>query len=338
MLLDSSDTDTSMEINAMAMKYLKDEQLTQLTKLQAKNRLLLGTRKASSEKATLLQKILRAEEAESTPNVTTMGMSPNDLTFATKRYLEKHGLLDGGGGGEPGLPSDSSREESYQLRTNYSTMTSGSDDGPAQVTHEVISTPSSRPGNYTDNSARSGRRYMTESYGQNGANRTPYNDSFGNRTPHNDSQPSVQYNGTPKPNHVQARFVDHQRMSSNRSPPQNASNNREGMNYTPYSENPSPYMQNNRQMNGGGAARYASPQITPAPNMNRLSPTDRDTRQHQRSPHESRPETQNNPHFNGYADRDNDNNNHHASRQVKDAFDDDRILDITRLKQLPKLL
>ncbi|WAR23533.1 STIL-like protein [Mya arenaria] len=361
MLLDSSDTDTSMEINAMAMKYLKDEQLTQLTKLQAKNRLLQGSRKAS-EKTALLQKILKAEENESTPNVTTVGMSPNDLTFATKKYLERHGLLEGAG--DATSASDSTQNDSYRLRTNYSTMTSGSDDGPAQVTHEVLSTPASRGGNFTENSTPLNghtSRNTTDPYSTRStpsqntgmSSRAPYNDSQSIRTyndsrstrsPYNDSQQNVGFNGTPKPNHTHSRLEDHNRVLPNRPTPQNMSE-QQSHNYTPYSDRPSPFLQStNRNTNtgAGGGVRYASPQITPTPNMQRLSPPERDSRQPQRSPYEQQGE--NRPYINtewgqnaGTPVRTGLRDNG-AQQRREETDNDDRILDITRLKQLSKLL
>lgn len=90
MFLDS-DSDTSMEINAMAMKYLKDEQLTQMAKLRAAA-CVNGAK--NSRKTALLQQVLQAG-AKTTPNVTQYGMSPSDLTFATKKYMQKYGLLTG---------------------------------------------------------------------------------------------------------------------------------------------------------------------------------------------------------------------------------------------------
>lgn len=88
MFLDS-DVDTSMEINAMAMKYLKDEQLTQLSRLQKTSALNGGSR---DRRNALLRQVL-ASDKQATPNVTLYGMSPCDLTIGTKKYMEKHGLL-----------------------------------------------------------------------------------------------------------------------------------------------------------------------------------------------------------------------------------------------------
>ena len=373
-----------MEINAMAMKYLKDEQLTQLTKLQAKNRLLQGTR--SGTKTAMLQKILKAEE-DTTPNVTAFGMSPNDLTFATKRYMEKHGLLDGTPSGVTTPQSESTYNESYQLKTNYSTMSSGSE-GPAQITHEVVSTPTGRqslPSNTAtpssgrltgqlcsngstpnldssstpyNNSTRSRIPYC-DSTPQQDSSQTPHNNS-GQRIPFNDSRQSVGFNRTPKPQHVQSRIADHRRFTPNgndtlnthnASIPQSQSSTPHNAS-TPFSHNSSVPRRDN--INIGAKGRYASPQITPAPPQVRYSPPEREVQnggyqneRHVRQEYkefDKRDINEGQGMFfqNGGADRDQDvpntYNNKHAFYKREEVIDDDRVLDITRLKQLPKLL
>ena len=346
-----SDTDTSMEINAMAMKYLKDEQLTQLTKLQAKNRLLHGKNKAS-EKTALLQKILKAEEDEGTPNVTTVGLSPNDLTFATKKYLERHGLLDGTTAGS-GSASDSTQNDSYRLRTNYSTMTTGSEDSTAHVTHEVLGTPSSR---HTDT-----LEYVTPASDTPYSNRTSnpaydssmrtYNDSRAN---YNDSRQTLGSQGTPKPNTIQSRIAEHNRFTPTGNNGYNYTVPSSSKNSTPNSHFVSPpvHMQRDgRDLNRGGQGRYASPLITPAPNLQRHSPPERDQNLHPTRdyPDRNRGCVEMNP--NNYERQTQPvrrvqprvdtgaSNNVFSSRQLREETnEDDRILDITRLKQLPKLL
>ena len=399
MFLDS-DTDTSMEINAMAMKYLKDEQLTQLTKLQAKNRLLQGTK--SGNKMSMLQKILKAED-DQTPNVSTLGISPNDLTFATKRYMEKHGLLNGAAGGRSGstTQSESTYNESYQLKTNYSTMSSGSED-PAQITHEVVTTPAGRqslpsynstptigrlPGHLLSNGSTPDHDTSHTPYNNSTRSRVPYSDSTpvrndfqqnnSARTPFNDSRQSVGYSRTPKPQHTHSRTGDHRRFSPNgndtvnthnaslpqshQSTPHNAS--------TPFSHNSSVPR---RDIGSAGAkGRYASPQITPAPQQMRYSPPQREVEDRVFS--NDMEVRQENREFNKGANYQGNNfnkgdnfqeNNRFEKRgnyqvnnvdNVQHAFspynnrqgfvkreeiieEDDRVLDITRLKQLPKLL
>ena len=397
MFLDS-DTDTSMEINAMAMKYLKDEQLTQLTKLQAKNRLLQGTK--SGNKMSMLQKILKAEE-DQTPNVSTLGISPNDLTFATKRYMEKHGLLNGVAGSGSTTQSESTYNDSYQLKTNYSTMSSGSE-GPAQITQEVVSTPAGRQSlpsyNSTPASGRlAGHLLSNGSTPNHDTSHTPYNNSTRSRVPYSDSTPlrndsqqnssartafndsrqSVGYNRTPKPQHTHSRTGEHRRFSPNGndsvnthnasipqshpSTPHNAS--------TPFSHNSSVPRRDN--VNTGAKGRYASPQITPAPQQMRYSPPERENNRVFPNDMEVRQENrefnrgdnfQGNREFNrgdnfqenrGFEKRGNVLAN--RAEDVQHAFspynnrqgfvkreeiieEEDRVLDITRLKQLPKLL
>lgn len=136
-MLFDSDSDTSMEINAMAMKYLNDEQLTQLSKAHAQSTRTRGTSKSTKEnqRLTMLKHVLHSEK-DSTPNVTTLGMSPNDMTFATRKYMEKHGLLNETNGDRP-YTGDTMLDDSYRLKVDYSTTTSGSET-PVQVTPETV--------------------------------------------------------------------------------------------------------------------------------------------------------------------------------------------------------
>ncbi|XP_033737226.1 SCL-interrupting locus protein homolog [Pecten maximus] len=134
-MLFDSDSDSSMEINAMAMKYLNDEQLTQMSKAHSQAAHSRGVTKGlrENQRLAMLKHVLQNDK-DSTPNVTTMGISPNDMTFATRKYMEKHGLLSE-------TNSDSSEntlmDDTYRLKLDYSTATSGSDT-PAQVTPEVL--------------------------------------------------------------------------------------------------------------------------------------------------------------------------------------------------------
>ncbi|ESP05316.1 hypothetical protein LOTGIDRAFT_227950 [Lottia gigantea] len=104
-----SDSDTSVEINAMAMKYLKDEQLTQMMKLQ--NR-VSGKPSKTGQKKTLLRQLLNSDHTDS-PDLSQNGL--NDMTFATRKYMEKHGLLNSD------IDSiDKTLDFNYQLKTDYS--------------------------------------------------------------------------------------------------------------------------------------------------------------------------------------------------------------------------
>ncbi|XP_014791141.1 SCL-interrupting locus protein homolog isoform X2 [Octopus bimaculoides] len=90
MLLES-DTETSMEINSMALKYLKDEQLTQMAKLRSQSTTPTA---AKANNKNFLCQIMRYGLDSSSPDISKYGMSVNDLTFATRKYMEKHHLIE----------------------------------------------------------------------------------------------------------------------------------------------------------------------------------------------------------------------------------------------------
>ncbi|XP_067679252.1 SCL-interrupting locus protein homolog [Haliotis asinina] len=108
-----SDSDTSMEINAMALKYLNDEQLTQLGKMR-KNSLNLP--KQVSQTA-LLRRVLMSDTTMS-PDVSQYGMSSNNITMGTQKYLEKYGLLNSTNG--TALTDKTVTDEMLQLKVDYS--------------------------------------------------------------------------------------------------------------------------------------------------------------------------------------------------------------------------
>ena len=96
MLLDG-DSDTSADADALAMKYLSDEQLTELVKLRQSSR-----RSSSAGHDAALDRLLAATSG--TPNVSTYGMPANHMSFATKKYMERYGLVD-----EHKMPASPSR-------------------------------------------------------------------------------------------------------------------------------------------------------------------------------------------------------------------------------------
>ena len=109
-----SDSDTSVDINAMAMKYLSDEQLTHMTKLQRKANI--------PKKSGLLRHVLRAENMSNvSQDVSRFGMSPSDITLNTQKYLEKYGLLNSN---ETLIGENTNLvDQTLQLRLNYSILT-----------------------------------------------------------------------------------------------------------------------------------------------------------------------------------------------------------------------
>ncbi|KAK3609062.1 hypothetical protein CHS0354_011327 [Potamilus streckersoni] len=358
-MLFDSDSDTSMEINAMAMKYLKDDQLTKLTKLQAASR-LPGARKG--QRNGLLQKILK-EEDHSSPDVTTLGMSPNDLTFATKKYMEKYGLLaEGGSKGEDSTQSESTYNESYQLRMNYSSLSSGTE-GPAQLTHEVIRTPTNR------------RSVPVET-------RSPVNVNLDsqNHTPHSEPKSPVSLRPSPVLGSEGRTPLGFTPSSEPKTPVSNGyyrveeqqtSNTPQTRNYNTQQRHfvhndsdsytkANPHMLSPYTAEPGARVKYASPVLTAAPSKH-TSPPERPNRvdEYNRIGHKfdmGFSEQQINDYerkMPNIQQQFNDSQKQQVPERIqflpqqpiKQPFvvskredEDDRILDITRLKQLPKLL
>ncbi|XP_076463216.1 uncharacterized protein LOC143295414 [Babylonia areolata] len=108
-LMLGSDTDSSLEINAMAMKYLRDEQLTQV----ARHHQMPG--RGGSNHLLLRQALAASLDTTGTSDISRLGMSASNMSMATKKYLEKHGLL-GGGSGESLLDSN----HTIRLQTDFS--------------------------------------------------------------------------------------------------------------------------------------------------------------------------------------------------------------------------
>ncbi|KAK9404279.1 SCL-interrupting locus protein [Crotalus adamanteus] len=91
--------DLSMEANAIALKYLSENQLSQLSLNQSSHR---------SSVTSSLQTLLQTNTEKS-----LMGLgliSPGNMSFATKRYMRKYGLLQS---------SDGSDDEEEQPSENY---------------------------------------------------------------------------------------------------------------------------------------------------------------------------------------------------------------------------
>ena len=111
-LMLGSEPDTSLEINAMALKYLRDEQLTQLARLhQSPQR---GSGGATSQQ--LLRQLLAASlNGTGAPDVSRLGASANNLSMASRKYMEKYGLM---GGGEAESMLDTNH--TLRLQTDFS--------------------------------------------------------------------------------------------------------------------------------------------------------------------------------------------------------------------------
>lgn len=112
-----SDAGQSMEINAMAMKYLKDDQLTQIAKMRQ-----IGGANSYSD-AKIIQKVI-GDMKLSTPEVSHFGISPNDMTIATRKYMERHGLL---GENSNDLNGIYSLNHTIKLKTDFSLSCLGSE-------------------------------------------------------------------------------------------------------------------------------------------------------------------------------------------------------------------
>ncbi|KAL3868960.1 hypothetical protein ACJMK2_041705 [Sinanodonta woodiana] len=357
-MLFDSDSDTSMEINAMAMKYLKDEQLTKLTKLQAASR-LPGARKG--QRNGLLQRILK-EEDQFSPDVTTLGMSPNDLTFATKKYMEKYGLLaEGDRKGEESTQSESTYNESYQLRMNYSSLSSGTD-GPAQITHEVIRTPTSRKSVPVETRS-------PVNVNLNSQNHTPLSEP---KTPvslrpspglGSESRTPLGFTPTSEPKTPMSNGYHGEEEQQTTNTPQTRNYNTQQRHFI-YNDSDShtkanPHMSSPFAAEPGTRVKYANPVMTAAPSKH-TSPPERYNRvdEYNRNGHNF--DMVFSEQMNDYERRMpntqqqfNDSKKQYVQERLqflpqqtkKQPFvvsnrddEDDRILDITRLKQLPKLL
>ncbi|OWF46210.1 SCL-interrupting locus protein homolog [Mizuhopecten yessoensis] len=322
-MLFDSDSDSSMEINAMAMKYLNDEQLTQMSKAHSQAARSKGLTKGAKEnqRLAMLKHVLQNDK-DSTPNVTTMGMSPNDMTFATRNYMEKHGLLSETNGDSTNS-GNTMIDNTYQLKLDYSMATSGSDT-PAYVTPEVHRhrpvkggiTPQSRTPNShnVSGSPLVHKQLLTDKI------RSPQINGHSNKdygSPYVEKTPKI---GTPYSNfsHVTPKSTPTRGVQQFSSPQQV---------HTPA-----------RTCQGGGQDKCFTPQ-------GRASNNATPTQQHPAS--STRPQG-----YHDYSSPAGDNRRVVSGDRVLSPIarepsppptrhskeDDDNILDITRLKTLPKLL
>ncbi|XP_076346498.1 SCL-interrupting locus protein homolog isoform X2 [Tachypleus tridentatus] len=90
LFLSESDPDLSVEVNSLALKYLEKEQLSQLAKEIEHSKI---HKQKKTNNYTLLRKVLKTKVQEPGPtDITLYGMPMNNLSFATKAYLERNGL------------------------------------------------------------------------------------------------------------------------------------------------------------------------------------------------------------------------------------------------------
>lgn len=331
MMLDS-DSDTSMEINAMAMKYLKDEQLTKLTKLQ-NQAVIKGTKE--THRLAALRHILAEERVETTPNVTTLGMSPNDLTFATRKYMEKHGLLNDSKNSRRNSADDVLSDESYQLRMNYSSNSSNTNT-PARVTRETVKTPSSdrlkTPVQFTPENNRDSKKTKCPSGNVSSDNKSPYVNSY--NTDNNSRLPNTDLNFTHTPKNTPNRET-RQGQGHNYSSEKLNQDVKQNKFHTPTRNNLNgDVLTTPKQGHRNGIDHVHNKGNIRSPLQN----TPKNTRTVERV---ISPIAQNSPiqrhiesgHFEPKGDKS------PSPPTANESWDDaDKILDITRLKQLPKLL
>ena len=90
-LMLDSESDVSADADALAMKYLSDEQLSELAKLRLQSP--KSTRGRAQDIG--LERLLNNTTLGPSPGVSMYGMSANNMSFATKKFLEKYGLAAG---------------------------------------------------------------------------------------------------------------------------------------------------------------------------------------------------------------------------------------------------
>ena len=90
-LMLDSDSDVSADADALAMKYLSDDQLAELAKLRLHSPSAKSARGHRTDIG--LERLLNSKNPS--PGVSMYGMPANNMSFATKKFLEKYGLATG---------------------------------------------------------------------------------------------------------------------------------------------------------------------------------------------------------------------------------------------------
>ena len=92
-LMLDSDSDVSADADALAMKYLSDDQLAELAKLRLHSPSVKSARGRRTDVG--LERLLSSSTVDPSPGVSMYGMPANNMSFATKKFLEKYGLATG---------------------------------------------------------------------------------------------------------------------------------------------------------------------------------------------------------------------------------------------------
>ena len=122
LMLDTSSSDLSADFNNLAMKYLSDEQLTQISKWSKSKK-----RGGSSSQESLLHKVLTAS--------TAAGPSKANMSYASRKYMERYGLLEEEDDDEGSrFIGDESGYRNVADRTTHDEMEQSTDHAPLMKT------------------------------------------------------------------------------------------------------------------------------------------------------------------------------------------------------------
>ncbi len=91
-LMLDDDSDLSADADAFAMKYLSDEQLSELARIRLHSPKLSRTRRRD---AAFGRMVNSGANSNNTSDVSTYGLPANHVSFATKKFMEKYGLATG---------------------------------------------------------------------------------------------------------------------------------------------------------------------------------------------------------------------------------------------------
>ncbi len=91
-LMLDEDSDLSADADAFAMKYLSDEQLSELARIRLHSPKLSRTRKRDAAFGRMVNSGANSNDIS---DVSTYGLPANHVSFATKKFMEKYGLASG---------------------------------------------------------------------------------------------------------------------------------------------------------------------------------------------------------------------------------------------------